>query len=232
MYHRNLSVVNRAVEHRLTRSETGGGAESVMSSAEAFNGARVIATDGMMGRVVDLLFDEDRWTVRYLVVNAGDSLPRSEILISPYSVRYVDMGARVIVSSVTRNAAARSQRARADKRQRGWGLAEVSRLPLPSAAEVGLHSFRSVSGFLVRGAAEALGRVDDLLFDEGSWVIRHIVIAAGRWLEGRRFEIAPERLHRVSWDDRCFILGVRRADIRRKCCGSRAERSLPSMSPK
>lgn len=188
-----------------------------MSSAEAFSGSRVIASDGMIGRVVDLLFDEERWHIRYLVVNTGDWLPRSQVLISPYSVRFVDTRARLIVSSVTRDTAARGQCAIADRRQRGLGLTDVSRVPVIPAADVDLHSFRSVSGFLVRGTAEQLGRVDDLLFDEASWAIRRIVIVAGRWLEGRRFEIAPETLHSVSWNDRCFILGVRRAGIRRGC---------------
>lgn len=188
-----------------------------MSSAEAFSGSRVIASDGMIGRVVDLLFDEERWHIRYLVVSTGDWLPRSQVLISPYSVRFVDTRARLIVSSVTRDTAARGQCAIADRRQRGLGLADVSRLPVLPAADVDLHSCRSVTGFLVRGTAEQLGRVDDLLFDEASWAIRRIVIAAGRWLEGRRFEVAPETLHGVSWNDRCFILGVRRAGIRRGC---------------
>ncbi len=188
-----------------------------MSSAEAFSGSRVIATDGLIGRVVDLLFDEERWTIRYLVVSAGDWLPRSRVLISPYSVRYVDTGARLIVSSVTRDSVARSERVKADRRQRGLGLPEASRFPLAAVEEVDLHSFRSVNGFAVRGTAEQLGRVDDLLFDESSWAIQRIVIAAGRWFEGRRFEIAPDRLHRVNWNDRCLILGVRRADIRRSC---------------
>jgi uncharacterized protein YrrD len=248
-----LSIVNRVIEHRLIRHETRGDAEIAMSSAEAFSGSRVIATDGMIGRVVDLLFDDERWMVRYLVVNAGDCLPRNQVLISPHSVRFVDTGSGLIVSSLTRSQVAGSPRmdghspitrqqewdycayfgysaywaagtypsqrplagVKAGRQQRAFGRAETSRSPLPPAANVRLHSFRSVSGFLVRGTTEQLGRVDDLLFDEGSWAIRRIVVAAGRWFEARRFEVAPEWLQGISWNDRCLNLRVRRADIRR-----------------
>jgi uncharacterized protein YrrD len=193
-----------------------------MSSAEAFSGSRVIATDGMIGRVVDLLFDEVKWTVRYLVVNAGEWLPRNRVLISPYAVRFVDTGSRLIVSSATRSKVAGSPRMDGSSRitrQQEWDYCAYFgySAPMPIAPDVTLRSFRAVSGFLVRGAGEPLGRVDDLLFDEGSWIIQRIVISAGRWFEGKRFEIAPERLHTVSWNERCLVLGVRRADIRRGC---------------
>jgi hypothetical protein len=66
----------------------------------------------------------------------------------------------------------------------------------------------------VRGQAEQLGRVDDLQFNEATWAIQLIVVAAGRWLEGRRIEIAPARLRSVNWNERCVVAGLGRADIR------------------
>ena len=47
----------------------------------------IAATDGNLGSVVDLCFDDRSWTVRYLVVDAGSWFPDRWVLIPPISVR-------------------------------------------------------------------------------------------------------------------------------------------------
>ena len=49
-------------------------------------GDRVLARDGGIGSVHDLYFDDERWAVRYLVVDTGEWLPGKRVLISPASV--------------------------------------------------------------------------------------------------------------------------------------------------
>jgi hypothetical protein len=46
----------------------------------------ILATDGEIGSVEDLYFDDAHWTVRYLVVDTGDWLPGRQVLISPHAV--------------------------------------------------------------------------------------------------------------------------------------------------
>jgi hypothetical protein len=46
----------------------------------------VKATDGDIGRVVDFLMDDERWTVRYLVVDPGGWLSLERVLVSPIAV--------------------------------------------------------------------------------------------------------------------------------------------------
>lgn len=54
----------------------------------------VSASDGDIGHVADFLLDDERWTVRYLVVETGGFLDRREVLISPISFRDVEWAAR------------------------------------------------------------------------------------------------------------------------------------------
>ena len=49
-------------------------------------GDALLARDGAIGSVADLYFDDERWTVRYLVVDTGKWLPGRKVLISPASV--------------------------------------------------------------------------------------------------------------------------------------------------
>jgi len=52
----------------------------------------VQATDGDIGKVVNFFLDDDRWTVRYLVVDTGSFLEGRRVLVSPISFRTVDAG--------------------------------------------------------------------------------------------------------------------------------------------
>jgi hypothetical protein len=46
---------------------------------------KVNATDGHIGSVVDFLLDDQRWTVRYLVVETGSFFSERRVLITPIS---------------------------------------------------------------------------------------------------------------------------------------------------
>ncbi|HMA65928.1 MAG: PRC-barrel domain-containing protein, partial [Fibrobacterota bacterium] len=49
-------------------------------------GYRLQAMDGPIGKVDEFYFDEQFWTIRYLVVNTGNWLSDRQLLISPYAI--------------------------------------------------------------------------------------------------------------------------------------------------
>lgn len=55
--------------------------------ARKIRGATILATDGEIGTVVDFYFEEDRWTVRYVLVDTGRWFSGKRVLISPMSVQ-------------------------------------------------------------------------------------------------------------------------------------------------
>jgi hypothetical protein len=46
-------------------------------------GLPVEASDGENGSIRDVYFNDHHWTVRYLIVEAGISLARRQVLIAP-----------------------------------------------------------------------------------------------------------------------------------------------------
>ena len=60
-------------------------------SMQTMRGYSVRATDGRLGNVVDFLFDDAYWTVRYLVVDTGWLLGR-RVLIATSALRHPDEG--------------------------------------------------------------------------------------------------------------------------------------------
>lgn len=58
----------------------------MLRSLNKLRNAVLEAMDGDIGRCNDFLFDEDRWTVRYMVADTGKWLPGRKVLISPISL--------------------------------------------------------------------------------------------------------------------------------------------------
>ena len=67
-----------------------------MDRASNLKGYLVKATDGEVGHVDHLLFDEERWVIRYLLVQSGPLLERRRMLISPILVASTDDDSREI----------------------------------------------------------------------------------------------------------------------------------------
>jgi sporulation protein YlmC with PRC-barrel domain len=62
----------------------------MLRKASQIEGLSIAARDGDIGKVADLYFDGEHWTVRYLVVDAGNLLVSHKVLLSPISVIGLD----------------------------------------------------------------------------------------------------------------------------------------------
>jgi hypothetical protein len=65
-------------------------------------GFAVRATDGLLGTIEQLYFDDETWTIRYLTVNTGGWLEGRRVLISPFSIKLVNWAARRVDVALTR----------------------------------------------------------------------------------------------------------------------------------
>ncbi len=61
----------------------------MLQRLDKMRGWTVETTDGEIGDIKDFYFDDDRWTVRYLLADAGSWLGRN-VLISPMSFQHFD----------------------------------------------------------------------------------------------------------------------------------------------
>jgi hypothetical protein len=59
----------------------------MLRNVKHLKGYRLGALDGDIGRVRDFYFDDENWTVRYLVADTGTWLPGRQVLISPYALK-------------------------------------------------------------------------------------------------------------------------------------------------
>src|SRR5262249_21313612 len=75
----------------------------MLINAQNLKGAAIIAMDGAIGEIDDFYFDDEKWTVRYLVVDTGAWLFSRKVLISPICIEKVDEGANRVFVNLTRD---------------------------------------------------------------------------------------------------------------------------------
>jgi len=74
----------------------------MMRSLQDLEKYRLDATDGEIGRVKDVYFDDSAWVVRYLVVDTGSWLSSRKVLISPISIGRPDWVGHALKVSISR----------------------------------------------------------------------------------------------------------------------------------
>jgi len=74
----------------------------VLYRMEKLIGLSIRGSDGELGKVRDVYFDDHRWTARYLVVDTGGWLEARRVLISPMSIETIDWDTRSVPVKLTR----------------------------------------------------------------------------------------------------------------------------------
>lgn len=74
----------------------------MLRSLKALDGFKIAATDGELGHVRDIYFDDQKWTVRYFEVDTGGWLSGRMVLLSPAVVSGVDWDEELLRVNLTR----------------------------------------------------------------------------------------------------------------------------------
>jgi stress response protein YsnF len=236
-------------------------------SVSNLTGYGVQATDGAIGDVRDVLFEDTTSTVRYLVVDTGTWLSGRRVLISPAAIGRPDPAGRLIPVALTKRQVEDSPDVDTDKpvsRQQedalhghyGWapywgaptapGLGPYYAVPplaagappywgTPAAtaegsgetptereaAEAGrqqgdphLRSASEVIGYYIEATDGEIGHVEELLAEDGSWVIRYVVVDTKNWWPGKKVLVSPRWMERVDWADQRVWINLTRDEIR------------------
>jgi sporulation protein YlmC with PRC-barrel domain len=73
----------------------------MLRSVKSLTGFAIGATDGEIGKVKDIYFDDQTWKVRYLVVETGSWLFGRKVLLSPMALQPADMDAKHFPTNLT-----------------------------------------------------------------------------------------------------------------------------------
>jgi sporulation protein YlmC with PRC-barrel domain len=163
----------------------------------------IATTDGDLGQVGDLYFDDRSWAVRYLAVDAGKWLPGRRVLVSPVSVRSSDpTNFHIALSTQQVTTSPDGPNIRmvpVSSPQGGVQRGTVARGGEGSDGH--LQTATAVLGYTVQAEDGEIGHVKDVLVDDKAWAIRYLVVDTRDWWSGKRVLVSPQWLARVAWDE-------------------------------
>jgi sporulation protein YlmC with PRC-barrel domain len=155
----------------------------------------IAATDGKVGSVSDLCFDDRSWAVRYLVVDAGPWLPGRRYFISPMSVWSSDPTTFRLGLSM------RQVEIGSVSSAQPCGVLPESLAGAGDGGDCHLQTATAVMGYAIRAEDGEIGHVKDVLVDAKAWAIRYLVVDTEHWWAGKTVLVSPGWLTRLAWDE-------------------------------
>jgi hypothetical protein len=77
-----------------------------------------------------------------------------------------------------------------------------------------LRSLNDLEHYKVSATDGDIGHVVDFLLDDEGWVVRHLVVDTGRFLDGRQVLISPISFREAEWSNRRFHLELTKATVK------------------
>jgi hypothetical protein len=166
--------------------------------ASAINGYAIDASDGRLGTVRDLLFDDVDWTIRWLVVDTGDWLPGRKVRLPVSVLGRPDPAAESFPVKLTKAEVASS--------------AELPGTPA-KGDDRDLHGIASIIGSHVHATDGEIGHVENFLMDDADWGIKFLTVHTSNWLPAEKVLISPRSVHEVHWEQGHIHVDVNRKQV-------------------
>jgi len=216
----------------------------MLINAKTLKGYKLNGLDNEVGSVKEFYFDDQHWTIRYMVADTGNWLIGRQVLISPYALVGVNKKAEYIDINLTKEQIENSPSLDSDKPVSQqfevgfygyygyptyWGGSNIwgynpnivrdSKEWKKTAKEEKswnshLRSTNDVSGHHIQANDGEIGHVKDFIIDEETWEIRYLVIDTKNWWAGKLVLVSPKWIERVSWDELKVFVNLTREAIK------------------
>lgn len=216
----------------------------MLNKAKTLAGYTLHGLDGEIGKVKEFYFDDQHWTIRYLIADTGSWLTGRQVLISPYALASVAKEEQHIAIDLTKKQIEESPSLSSDKpvsRQfeesyygyyqwpMYWGgpymwgttaFIERDRKMWKESTsdektwDPHLRSTNDVDGRSIQATDGEIGHVEDFIIDDETWAIRYLVIDTKNWWLGKKVLVAPQWIERVSRSESKVFINLSRETIK------------------
>lgn len=186
----------------------------MLRSVKKIIGYKLGTKDGKIGRCKDFLFDDERWTIRYIVADTGTWLTGRKVLIPILSAGEPDWHSSTITVALTKDQIEKSPPIESDapvSRRREadihkhynwplywggaatWGLkpfpdffyeSTSNHKTHPDTGDQHLRSINEVTDYNIEAKDGGIGHLEDFIIEDESWIIRYMVVDTRKWLPG------------------------------------------------
>ena len=154
----------------------------------------VEATDGCIGSLQDLLFDDQSWQIRSLVVDTGGFLRHHSVLVDPASVSDLKSPEETVVLTMSKREV-----------ENAPGLETsppVSQQAASGTGDTHLRSSNETCAYAIAAVDAEMGTVHGFVVETATWAIRYLIVDTGEWLMGRLVLLRPDAIETIDWPGR------------------------------
>lgn len=212
-----------------------------MKSLRGLWGFKIQASDGALGKVQDFLFDDEAWTIRYLVAEIGSWMRSRDILVLPEYLEGVAAGDRVFLVNLDKASLRNGPTIDEDKPvslqqslpwqiiyqgPEGFVLTGLSRETLEKtwkrpSGDPHLRSVRELIGYCVYALDGEVGHVKDFLVNDSLYMIAYMCVTIPRPRRNRLRMISVDLIETVSWPETRVVIDATRTAVK----------NAPTLSP-
>ena len=196
----------------------------MLQSIKKMDGHRIRAVDGDIGWVKEFYFDDNEWTIRYLVADTGHWLPGRKVLIAPTAFDQPDWDFKKFPVLLTKEQVEKSPSIKEHmpvsreheyelNEHYGWKIywaqgpvifnpAKVEPELEEYAGDFHLRSTNEITGYHIHACDGDIGHVEDFILEDDSWIIRYIVVDTRNWLPGKKVLFSPHWIKECNCHDR------------------------------
>ena len=209
----------------------------------SLKGYRIEATDGAIGTVADLLFDDTTWKLRWLVVDTGGWLGGARVLIHPSMIGISDDEAETLSVRLSQVQVKNSPGRLADRPVSqqmeddlydyyGWdplwagsyfgpdsgkarrAQASAGGRTINPEGDPHLRSVLAVTGYHVQARDGEIGHVQDFLIDDQNWLLNYLVVDTSNWWVGKHVLVSPYAVTEISYATSKVMLNISRDRVK------------------
>lgn len=203
----------------------------MLRNVKSLAGFKIHATDGYIGKADDFFFDENTWTIRYLIVDTGPWLVGRKVMVYTAAIDKPDWDREEFLLNVSQEKVknspdidvkrpiSREQQMQLHSYYQWPGYAYLHfpapdivppppptpqmppQFPPEDQEQSHLRSAEEVKGYHIQATDGEIGHVEDFLVDDESWVLRYLIVDTRNWLPGKKVLIAPEWIQDIIWHD-------------------------------
>ncbi len=193
------------------------------------------ARDGEIGKLEEVYFDDQTWTVRYLVVHTGNWLLGREVLLVPQHVLSINEDEKTLVVDLTRTQVEHSPPVETAKpvsryyeeeyhRYYGWSpywledpLLGSQMVPViePTVSDetkeppdIHLGSSQAITGYHIHAKDGEFGHLEDLIITDQAWKVGYLEVDTRNWWPGKKVLVMPSWIESVDWADRSILVNL------------------------
>lgn len=205
-------------------------------------GSHIAAIDGEIGKVKDFYFDDETWTIRYLIVETGNWLFGRKVLIATSALIELDFKNGLFLVNMTQEQVRESPEIDTNKpvsRQQEamlnpkhlwnnyWGsgyyggeMSISNKMPVrikesdrDPNEDVHLRSILQVSGYGTNASDGEIGHVAYFIIEDKTWELVDLVVDTHDWIGGKKVLVAVAHVHSISYLNWLVYVDIKIEDI-------------------